>query len=346
MVLFRKRGLKPYKRRFRTLEEAEADRDTYNDKLLAEGAGGVHIGAKERREIETALLLLEESGLSIVQAAQMAADNYRQNKGGKVLAGLVVDFLGEKETRAGDRQQRNLKSMLKLMLKHTKAQKVRDLTREKIESWVYSYSNGTSARNSLAAANNFCGWMVRKGIIEINPCIRIQRPRLEVKEEKLIFQPIEAWRFLRRLERAYPEYVAFYAVLLFGMLRPSEAEGLKKEDLRTKTIRVTRGKMRGRSRRAAPIRPILRKWLDAYEWKVPSQAWQKKCRVYSPIGWEVDICRHTGITYRLAETDDEKKTAREAGNSPDVIYANYYELIDAAAVPFFFAIGPDTKKPR
>jgi hypothetical protein len=31
------------------------------------------------------------------------------------------------------------------------------------------------------------------------------------------------------------------------------------------------------------------------------------------------------LSYRLAQTNDERQVAREAGNSPDVIYRNYFE---------------------
>ena len=340
IVLFRKKGLKEYKRRFRSLTAAEAECKSFNDKLVEEGATGIHIGAKERREIEAALHTLEGTGITIAQAAEQARANWKANKGGKQIAPLLIDFLGAKEKQNSARTVNTLKSIIGLYLKHSGVKIVRDIDRKTVEEFVYSYKNKSSSRASLAAVNNFCGWLMRRDIMAANPCDRIERPGKQGVEEKLIFTPAKAWRFLRRLERHFPEYVAFYAVLLFGYLRPSEAEALASDDLRAKTIRVTQGKMRGRKRRNAPIRKNLRAWLDAYTWQVPSEAWQKKCRALSPIGWENDMCRHTGITYRLAECDDEMKTAREAGNSPEVIYAHYYELTKKKHAKEFFKIRP------
>lgn len=336
IVLFRRKGYPSYKRRHRSLAAAKEDRDAFNAKLVAEGAGGVHIGPKERREIETAMRILDGTGIGLVRAAEIAVARWRHKEGGKDLRPLLDGFLEAKSGRTAG----NLKSRLNAMIRHTGAKRVGDLTQAAIAGWVESYRHGTTRRNALAAANNFCAWLTRRDYLDANPCDRIERPRRERSDEKTILAPVEAWRFLRRLEIAFPEYVAFYAVLLFAFLRPSEAEGLRPADLRAKTIRVTRGKMRGRKRRAVPIRPNLRAWLDAYSWQVPTAALQKKCRQLAPVQWENDICRHTGISYRITETDDENQTAREAGNSPGVIYADYYELVRPEDVPFFFGIRP------
>lgn len=340
IVIFRRKGFRTYKRRFRSEREAVADRDAFNEKLIEEGAGAVHIGPKERERILAAMRILDGTGMDLLQAAEIARREWRSNKGGKDLQALLVDFLGAKEGQRSARTIENLKSCLRAMLDHTGANRVDLLTRKKIEAWVYHYPGRASQRNGLAAANNFCRWMVRKDILDSNPCDQIERPGIERKEVKLIFSPGEAEAFLRAVESKFPRYAAFYAVLLFAFLRPSEAAGLEGSDLRTKTIRVTKGKMRTRKRRAAPIRGNLRAWLDAYPWSVPTPAYQKLCRGLSPIGWEQDICRHTGISYRLTETDDENKVAREAGNSPEIIYNDYYELTEQEEAERFFSIRP------
>ncbi|MEM8867493.1 MAG: hypothetical protein AAGC73_04420 [Verrucomicrobiota bacterium] len=119
--------------------------------------------------------------------------------------------------------------------------------------------------------------------------------------------------------------MAFYAALLFAFLRPSEAEALKESDFARGKLRVVGGKMRGRKRRFVPIRKRLQSFLDAYGWKVPTAFWQRECRALSPVPWVTDICRHTGISFRLAESGDERKPAAQAGNSPDTIFAYYHD---------------------
>ena len=149
--------------------------------------------------------------------------------------------------------------------------------------------------------------------------------------------PLQAWWFLRKLERAKPECVGFYAVLLFAFLRPSEAEGLTKKDFRKTTIKVTTGKMRGMSRRLAPYVPSLRAWLERYPFAVPSDRQQRQCRELCPVPWAPDICRHSGISYRVTQSKDLKAVALEAGNSPAVILSDYFELVEEPAAEFFFS---------
>lgn len=65
VVVYRRKGAKAYKRRFRLREDAEADCAAFNARLEAEGTAGLHIGARERVQIERALSILEGTGLSM-----------------------------------------------------------------------------------------------------------------------------------------------------------------------------------------------------------------------------------------------------------------------------------------
>ncbi|QYY36858.1 hypothetical protein [Ruficoccus sp. ZRK36] len=53
-----------------------------------------------------------------------------------------------------------------------------------------------------------------------------------------------------------------------------------------------------------------------------------------------DLPRHSFISYRLATIHDENKVAREAGNSPDIIFSNYHETTTGHAAKLYFGIGP------
>jgi len=55
------------------------------------------------------------------------------------------------------------------------------------------------------------------------------------------------------------------------------------------------------------------------------------------VKWQEDICRHSWISYRLAVVKDEAQVAREAGNSPDVIYRHYFQLVSDAQAKEYFA---------
>jgi len=51
--------------------------------------------------------------------------------------------------------------------------------------------------------------------------------------------------------------------------------------------------------------------------------------------------RHSFISYRVAETQDVAKVSLEAGNSPQMIFQHYRELVRPEAAKVWFAIVPN-----
>lgn len=348
LVKFEKKGFDTYKRKFRTKKEAETDCEAFNEKLLKEGSEGIHIGPREREQITTMLRILEGTGITPIRAAEIAKEQWAGSGGGQHVDGLLVDFLGhcERKKLAID-TIKDYKWRIGGFFADESIKLAGDITRKRIERFVYREANGTSAGNMLTSINTFCRWLVREEVLSSNPCEAIERPKKEPKDEVVIFQPMEAWRFMRRLEIARPHCVGFFAVLLFASLRPSEAEGLEDADFRKNSIKVTRGKMRGRSRRLARLSDQLKAWLEAYPFQVISDRQQRACRKLSPVKWKEDICRHSGISYRVAETNDVPLVAHESGNTEEVIRHDYLELMEPEDSELFHAIRPDTqKKPR
>ena len=43
--------------------------------------------------------------------------------------------------------------------------------------------------------------------------------------------------------------------------------------------------------------------------------------------WKQNALRHSFISYRMAMVRDVNQVALEAGNSPDIIFRNYLELV-------------------
>lgn len=63
------------------------------------------------------------------------------------------------------------------------------------------------------------------------------------------------------------------------------------------------------------------------------------CRPSTPEGvtWAKNGLRHSYISYQLAILNDTARVALEAGNSPDVIFAHYRELVTPEAAKAWFA---------
>lgn len=62
---------------------------------------------------------------------------------------------------------------------------------------------------------------------------------------------------------------------------------------------------------------------------------------WASFAWKHNALRHSFISYRVAETQDVAKVSLEAGNSPQMIFKHYRELVRPADAVKWFAIQPD-----
>ncbi len=63
-----------------------------------------------------------------------------------------------------------------------------------------------------------------------------------------------------------------------------------------------------------------------------------KCK---QVKWKKNALRHSFISYRVADIQNVAQVALEAGNSPQIIFKNYRELVRPAEAKAWFGIEPD-----
>ena len=61
---------------------------------------------------------------------------------------------------------------------------------------------------------------------------------------------------------------------------------------------------------------------------------------WAPFAWKHNALRHSFISYRVAETQDVAKVSLEAGNSPQMIFKHYRELVQPKEAKAWFEIKP------
>ncbi len=59
------------------------------------------------------------------------------------------------------------------------------------------------------------------------------------------------------------------------------------------------------------------------------------------VGWKVNALRHSYASYRLAQIQDAAKVALEMGNSPQMLFKHYRELVTPDAAGAWFGIVPE-----
>lgn len=138
----------------------------------------------------------------------------------------------------------------------------------------------------------------------------------------------------------------------FAGLRSSEVMKLdwSEVDLKGKFITVTAKKAKTKARRLVPIARNLAAWLAPYG-KSAGLVLDMPEKEYLPLRgqaaatagfeWRRNALRHSFCSYRLALTQDAAKVALEAGNSPQMLFQHYRQLVTPTASKRWFAILPE-----
>jgi integrase len=167
-----------------------------------------------------------------------------------------------------------------------------------------------------------------------------------------IYKPGELEKLLSAAHSSFRPIIAIGA---FAGLRSAEIERLDWEevDLKGGMIEVKAEKTKTASRRLVPILPNLRAWLEPHAkkngliWKLSHPFFherQREAAVDAGFGeWKQNGLRHSFISYRLAQIQSAPQVALEAGNSPQVIFSNYRELVKPEDAEKWFSILPERK---
>ena len=105
------------------------------------------------------------------------------------------------------------------------------------------------------------------------------------------------------------------------------------------------------SRRIVPIADNLKLWLAPYV-RESGRVWprsagdlhwqQTRTAKRAGIAWKKNACRHSFVSYRLAQVQDAAKVSLEAGNSPRMVFRHYRELVRPADATKWFSITRQT----
>jgi integrase len=285
---------------------------------------------------------------------------------------VAVDEMIETRTKdgTGDAYVRVLKVYLN-QLKESFNCQLRAVTTGQLADYLrnqdVSSRSKNNARATIGAFFKFCkerGWLPRdhEGI-ELVPKFK------EKPTDITIYSPWEVTQFLNH---SRPEMVPFLAIGAFAGLRSAEIERLDWSEvhLADKFIEIKADKAKTASRRIVPITGNLAKWLKDHAkdegrvvpfdnvnkqigWLVEdtNQALKeaaekdgKDPEKAKKVKWKKNALRHSFISYRVAETQDVAKVALEAGNSPQIIFQHYRELVQPKEAKAWFGIKPVSTK--
>ncbi len=153
---------------------------------------------------------------------------------------------------------------------------------------------------------------------------------------------------------ASDDQLPFMAISAFAGVRHAEIQRLDwaNVDKEAAIIEIRAGTAKTASRRGIPIQPNLAAWPE-YQWEEAGPvcsftnmvdqfkdmtrkvnqarraAWAETAAEegWAPFAWKHNVLRHSFISYRVAEVQNVVQVALEAGNSPQMIFQHYRELV-------------------
>jgi integrase len=154
----------------------------------------------------------------------------------------------------------------------------------------------------------------------------------------------------------------YIVIGLFAGLRPAEIERLRWSmiDLGSKQIMLPGSVAKRRKRRNVELSNNLVAWLTPLVGKpiCPKNfrrnfdairrlagfkgSASKKAGDESLLPWPHDVIRHTAISHHFAAFEDEGKTAKWAGQSPEVMHTHYKGLVCKEDSQIFWGLKPPT----
>lgn len=159
---------------------------------------------------------------------------------------------------------------------------------------------------------------------------------------------------LDTMQTKRPDLLPWAACAAFLGARVSELNHLHWENINFERgfIEVASKKVRTKARRLVPLNDALRAWLLPYKKdKGPITKWPDSRAIFGRVMAETKVelkangFRHSYITYRVAQINDTARVALECGNSPEVIFAHYRELVGPDEAAAWFATMPPAKAP-
>jgi integrase len=221
-----------------------------------------------------------------------------------------------------------------------------DLKTTELDAWLGSLAHGAKTKNYIRCLLRTCGhWAEGHGYLIKNtsPFPAMVRYK-ETKGSVPIFTPAQ---IASLLTKAHASLRPFLALGAFAGLRSAELQRLdwSEINLERNFVTVAASKSKTQQRRVVPISENLKLWLlparqlsgAVCRHRRPQMAAARLCEGFA---WQDNGLRHSFISYRLAILEDTARVALEAGNSPQMIFTHYRELVAPEVAKAWFEVKP------
>lgn len=328
------------------------------------------------KEYAAAYALL--GGVSVLEAAKYYAARHTHKVASHTVKQVVDEFLATKEDgratkikaaskSVSDRYLYDLRNKLEKFAARFNCQ-ISLVTADEINKFVHGLKktvraskkkdapppkpvSGRTKNNYLQAINVLLEFAKKQKYLPRDLAIMDEVEQAEEDDFEIeIFTPEEITKILAAANK---DIVPVIAIGAFAGVRTAEISRLdwSEVNLEKRYIEVKKSKAKTRSRRLVPIPENLVAWLKPIV-KTSGPIWERSEVLMfeqirdsandASVKWKHNALRHSFISYRVAINNNVNEVAMEAGNSPDMIFKHYRELVTEETAKTWFGITPET----
>ena len=222
-----------------------------------------------------------------------------------------------------------------------------EINTAEIDDWLTRLGVGPVTRNTFRRdLRTLFSFGVSRRYCSDNPVIQSRKVReIDGDIRVLTIQQVK-----QLLASAVPEMIPFWAIGLFSGLRRAEIERLDwaQIDLKDRNIEVKARHSKTAARRLVSIQPNLAAWLKPHRRPAGSVCPQHlrkhleedRDRAGLLEDWPQNASRHSFGSYHLAHFKDAPALALQMGNSPNVIFKHYRQLVKPKVAADYWRIAP------
>ncbi len=345
---------------FKTRDKAKDHAEGLREKVKMHGENATTIRPSLAEAAVQAEAILEPWGLSLVEAARIAAAIRKRETESRPLDEATAAWLVACEglrprTVDGYRQvARRLDNAFAGRLLAT-------ITAEQLQAVVAPPGAvGAAVMGRIRNARAFWRWAASKGWCQAEVFDGVEAPKGNTDAEIEVLTPAEAKALLLIAEKHYPQAVASYALQLFAGIRAEELVRLEAHHVTSSGIDMPASVTKKNRRRHISPNDTLTVWLKRYPF-TPCANWDevnKACRRLT--GWAVEsrlladppkptkgpwpqnALRHSHASYAIAAGVPLETLLFEFGHAgtPALLRSNYVGRVTKKAAIEFFSIVP------
>ncbi len=308
----------------------------------------VHVCAELFAQAHTKL-----GGRSLIDAVEFFLEFNRPEHATKPLRALVTDFAtGRAAMDVHPDYIENIKRQLGRLADAHPGRSLAQLRTADLDAWLSSQSWQPLTKNDVRKiCITFGNWAKARGYLPLNRPTEFEgMVAYKVPATKVaIYKPAELETLLVLVQANLPDLLAWVACAAFTGARVAELAMLRWENINFDRafVEVASNKVRTKARRLVPLHDGLRAWLEPRRQKaglitdyVDPRAALARATVGAKVTLQDNGFRHSYISYRVAQINDTARVALECGNSPEVIFQHYRELVGPDEAAAWFAVSP------